>query len=215
MTPQQIEQAARRRLNALTSKFWSPDEIISDHLYFASMEMALRTRSIQKTYTTVSVANQNEYTKPSTTIETRAVYYDGRKLEVIDERQFDSLKTTFDTPPTGIPQNYFLWGDTYTLFPTPAEDGKAILIRSIDEPSVPTATSLIELPSWMHWKLVDGVAFYMISKEAGDPRINDFRAIWEANLDWAEHEVVRRKRADKFTRVKREEDLLQNPTGIL
>ena len=58
MTPLEIEEYARHRLNADSSSFWSSAEIIENYLYNCASELAVETLCLENRYTTDSVADQ-------------------------------------------------------------------------------------------------------------------------------------------------------------
>lgn len=211
MTPTQIETAARRMLNAVGSSFWSSEEIIEDYLYMAALELAQETFCIDNRYTTVSVADQEEYASPSRMIAVKYVSYDGQKLRPLSKLQRDSIDLNTTTTVTGVPLYYEWWDSSLILFPTPAEADKTILIRSFDQPSQPTATSTLEIPSAFHVYLVLGVAYYMSLKELGHPHVQRFEYQWNhpGNPNNAINKVrraIRMRNKDQFATVIREED---------
>ena len=150
MTPQAIETAARRLLNAENSKFWSQDEVIGDLLYTAAMEMATKTLCIENRYTTPSVASQAEYAKPDRAFTIKRVEYNGQKLKPIDLRRMDAVDDNLDTTVTGEPAYYADFDETFILFPAPDTSSITIKVWTYDEPSVPTATSTLEIPTRYH-----------------------------------------------------------------
>lgn len=215
MTPSQVESAARRRLNAVSSDFWSSAEIIEDCLYFACLDIATRAKCIESTATDTSVASTSSYSKPSTAMAIKQITYDSLKLEVMSERQYFSLNLNGTTASTGTPQWYYLWGDNYILYPTPDTSALTISIRYVAEPAALTAASTLEIPSQFHHRLVNGVCYYMLLKDVDDPRIPVFEARWMRDVQDCVDEWRRAKHADKFPRVQLEENLVTTDTGIV
>lgn len=215
MTPVQISEAARRLLNAVGSDFWADTEIISDHLYFASLELANETYCIENRYTATSVASQAEYVRPTRAIAIKRITYNGEKLKPFTEREQDSLDLNTASAITGTPQYYWEFDDVLNLFPTPDTAGLTIKISSYDEPSIPTSTSTLEIPTRYHGKLVFGVAYYMSLKEVGHPSTGRLESQWA----FARQDVLRwerqRKNRDMPARVKLEEDFPSTVLGAI
>lgn len=218
MTATQIETAARRRLNAESSTFWSQAEIIEDCLYFAMHDMAQRVRCIEATHSTTSTANTSALTKPAGVIEIKQITYEGRKLELIPEKYYFSLQlNATGIAPVGTPTHYYVWDGTYNLYPTPSVSAVAIVLRTIDEPaalSSPYSTAL-DIPTWMHPRLVNGTALYMLLKETDDPRTNLYVNRWEQDLQIAAGEWKRMKNSDKLPRVRLEEEAPTSSIGVV
>ena len=215
MTPTQIETAARRKLNAVGSSFWSSDEIIQDYLYSVLLELAMETECIETIYETSSVASQAEYTKATRSIKIKRITYDGDKLMKVDQRMIDSMDWNNDVTTVGLPTHYWVFDQVINLWRTPEDSGKTIKIWSIDEPSRPTNASTLDCPSRYHMMLVDGVCYHMASKEVGDPRGEYYRQIWEMHKDKVRKLEKDRKRKDTFTRIKPEHEMDVNNQGII
>ncbi len=216
MTPSTIETAARRRLNAVSSSFWSQAEIIEDCLYFALNDLITRTKCYETTATTTSTASTADYAFPTDAIEIKQVTYDGQKLEVMDQRQYFSLNLAGTSSPVGRPTHYMIWGETVTLFPTPDTSALTIKFWFVSNPGTIAVASTVPVPEQFHPRLVNGVAYYMLLKETDDPRIPVFENRWfNVDLPWCEHEWKMRKYADKFPKVKLEENVLTNDTGVV
>jgi len=214
MTPSQIETAARNLLNANGSSFWSSDEIIGTYLYMAALELASETFCIENRYETSSVANQQEYAKPSRMLAVKRIEFDGEKLKPISLQRLDSIDLNSNTTVTGTPQYYAFFDSSIILYPTPSTADLTITIYSYDEPSVPTSTSTLEVPSRFHGYLVIGTAYYMSLKELGHPHVIRLEGQWI--------NAVRRARAsvkmfnkDNFHVVLREQDQPQTPLGMV
>jgi len=211
MTPIQVETVARRMLNAESSNFWSQAEIM-DYIYMSALEMAQETFCIENRYTTTSVADQQEYATPSRMLGVKRVEYAGAKLKPIDFQRLDSINPNSTTLGTGTPQYYYYFDDSFGLYPVPSTAGDTIKIYTYDEPDVPTSSSVLEIPTQYHGKLVLGVAYYMSLKELGHPHVNRFEFQWNHvnNPNSAINQVkraVKMRNKDNFPIVKREEDL--------
>lgn len=218
MTTAQIESAARRRLNAVSSQFWSSAEVIEDCLYFALVDLCTRVKCYERvSSSTTTVAGTAEYTKPSGCIEIRQMTYDNQKLERMDQREFFAQNLTGTTAIQGRPTHYILWGNTVTLFPTP-DEAKTLKIWFTSEPvTVTSGTDISTIcPPQFHPRLVNGVVYYMVLKETEDPRIPIFENRW-LNRDIPDciDEFRRLKHADKNPRVRLEETSVTQDTGIV
>ena len=211
MTPLQIEERARQRMNAVNSQFWSSAEIIENYLYNCASELAVETMCIENRYTTLSVVDQAEYTRPTRAISIKRVVYDSTeaniKLMPIDYRTLDSINPSITGSVTGTPQYYMNFDDVLEVYPTPDTSGKTILIYSYDMPDQTTDTSVLEIPMRYHNYLITGVAYLMSLKELGHPNTSRLAQEWYNSIEKVKRDVARLKRGDSFTRVKREEDL--------
>jgi hypothetical protein len=219
MTPSTIEQAARRRLNAISSTFWSSAEVIEDCLYFALMDLCTQVKCYETTASDVSVANQQAYSWPTGTIAIRQIAFNNYKLELLPERMWFSLNLNGTTALTGTPTHYFIWGSQYFLFPTPDTGALTISVRCVSEPAAAgafTSASTLPVPTQFHPRLVNGTAYYMLLKEVADPRIPVFEDRWlNRDIPACIDEWQRMKHADKMPRVLIEEELRTNQTGVV
>jgi hypothetical protein len=220
MTPSEIETAARRMLNAAGDKLWSSAEIIENYLYFAAMEMASETFCIQNRYSTTTVADQQEYAVPTRMLAIKRLTYDSQKLKPISLQKLDSIDLNTNTTVTGEPQYYYHFDDAFGLYPAPSTAGKTIKVFSFDEPSVPSSTSTLEIPSRFHPYLVIGVAYYMSLKELGHPHTNKLE--WQWNSSNNRHNAidkvrrsVRMMNKDNFNIVINENDQPSTYLGMI
>ena len=214
MTPLEVITTARRFHNAEGDDFWSDAELY-DYLYFCAQKLAKESQCIENRYTDVSVASQQEYSKPTRSIEIKRVEYDGRKLDHIDFRMLDSITLNTNTTITGTPQYYYWFDNVIGLHPIPDTAALTIKVYSYDYPSVPSATSTLEIPVQYHDALCYGVRALMSTKELGHPNTNFYQQIWDAAVQEVVMKERKRKRADKFRRVLREEDLANTTLGYL
>jgi hypothetical protein len=216
VTPSDIENAARNRLNAVSSDFWASTEVIGECLYFACLDIATRAKCIESTSTDTSVSGTASYTKPSNCIEIKQITYDSQKIEVMPERQFFALNLSGQTATTGTPCWYYLWGDDYVLYPTPSTSALSISVKFVAAPAAITSGSqVLEIPVQFHHRLVNGVAYYMLLKDVDDPRTPIFEARWLKDVEDCVDEWRRSKNADKFGRVQLEETLVTSDSGIV
>ena len=220
MTPSEIETAARRLLNAVGSSFWSSDEIIGNYLYMAASEMASETFCIQNRYTTPSIANQQEYATPTRMLAIKRLEFDSEKLKPISLQQLDSIDLNTNTTVTGTPQYYYHYDDAFGLYPAPQTADLDIKVYSFDEPSVPTSTSTLEIPTRFHNYLIWGTAFYMSLKELGHPHTQRFEWMWNhggnpQNAINKTRRSVRMMNKDNFNVVLKEVDQPSTNLGMI
>lgn len=212
MTPSEIEEAGRRLLNADNDTFWSSEEIIQNYLYRCCVEMSINTKCIYDIYTTTSVTNTSSYSIPTYVYEIKRIDYDNDKMQLVDMRQDDVIRG-LSTGLAGTPQYYYVFGDNFYLTPIP-DQSYTINMYYNGVHTMVTAGATLEIPTRYHHHLIDGVTFHMVSKELGDPRISLYRDKWYAGLAEVERQEKERKRGDKFTRVKTEEELYNTYIGI-
>lgn len=211
MTPAQIEQAARERYNSVGETFWSQSEIMT-LIYEACMEIATETHCIEETYTTSTVADQQEYAKPTNSIGIKRITYAGNKLLKITFREDDALTlNNATTTATGTPQYYAEWGETIYLRPVPSGVG-TLKVFSINEPQAVTSTSTLEVPSVFHLAMIDKVVGEMCAKDENMSAATYYLNRWEQKKVKAKALWRKMKRTDSFTAVQDEETL---PTTIL
>lgn len=213
MTPSQIETYARQRLNSVGSKLWSSEEIIQQYLYVAATELAEESLCIENRYTTTSVVDQAEYSRPTRSIAVYQIVYDGLKLKPISERMYNIVNYDTTTVPTGTPSYYMVFDDSIKLYPTP-NDTKTIEIYSYDMPDEITASSSLEIPKLFHKDLVIGVAYHMSLKELGHPHMPMLKAEWDRRIEKAKRNWERLKYRDTTLRVLNEEELPSSELGV-
>ncbi len=218
MTPAAINTAARRRLNAVSSSFWSDAEVIEDCLYFALMDLCTRVKCYERINSATStVIGTSDYSQPTGTIEIKQVTYDNQKLERMDQREYFAQNLTGTTAIQGRPTHYMLWGNTVSLFPTP-DEVKVLKFWFTSEPeAVSSGTDLAAIcPVQFHPRLTNGVAYYMILKETADPRIPVFENRWlNRDIPDCVDEFRRKKHSDKLPHVRLEETSVTQDTGIV
>ena len=221
MTPQEIETAARRLMNVTGDSFWSSDEIISNYLYFAALEMAQETFCIENRYTTSSVADQKEYAVVSRALAIKRVEFDGQKLRPITLTQLDSIDLNTNTTITGTPQYYYWFDESIGLYPVPSTADLTIKIYTLDRPpALTTASTTTEIPEQFHHHLVIGTAWYMAMKELGHPHLDRFQFQWNnpSNRNNAIMQVkksMKLRNKDQLHVVIREEDQPSTPLGMV
>lgn len=206
MTPLQIETKARRKLNADSDQLWSSAEIIEDILYSVCLEFSREVECCENTYTTTSVASQQEYSLPSRYLKIQRITFNNNKLQPITLREYDALTFNAQTIPTGTPAYYYYFGETVGLYPVPS-DAQTIKIWAIQCHDTITQASTLEIPLQFHDMLVDGVVSQMVLKEIGDPRQGFYSTKWAQHLELAKRQWRAHRRRDGYGRVQLEEQI--------
>lgn len=208
MTPQQIEDAARRKYNSVGSSFYAQAEIW-DLIYQAECEIAAETRMLEGR-TVISggtVAGTQAYAYPTGVLELKRVEVDGQRLDKIDLKDDDDI-TIFNSNTTeqGTPQYYWSWNQSIYLRPIPDTSALQIRLFYYAEPAlVITASQVLEVPAIHHMRIVDKVVGEMIAKDSKSDS-NYYLSKWDeihmpAMIKW----VRKRKTGDGFSVVKDEE----------
>jgi hypothetical protein len=212
MTPQEVEQAARERYNAVNDPNWSSSEIMS-LIYAACLEMAREALPIERTYSTTSVASQQEYSFPTNLMAIKRITYGGNKLLPITMREDDALTlNNQSTTATGTPQYYWIWNRTISLRPIPSSSGETIKIWAISRAQPVTSTSTLEIPTEYHMDLVNYVVSEMYAKDKDLVSAKYYKELWHKAIQDAKRWVRMSKRRDSFAAIQDEESL---PTTIL
>lgn len=196
---------AREEYNAVGETFWSDSELYNI-VWRLCQEIATEAKCIERTYSTVSVANTQEYSYPTNTISIKQVTYNDVPLIKTDFREADKSQLYVNTTATtGTPVYYTEWGGAIQLWPTPNADDDEIKIYSYNNPQAISVTSTLEVPDVHHGRLVDGIIARMYAKD------KDFNSAAYYDAKWAKSKqdiiqwTQRRKRGDRFASVKVEE----------
>ena len=214
MTPTEIETAARNQYNAIGDSFWSQAEILN-LIWQACIELADLTKNIERTYTTSTVASQQEYSYPTSTVAIKRITYGGKKLQPITMREDDAITgLNQSTTDEGTPQYYFIWNDTIYLRPIPSAVG-TLKIFSINKPQQVTTTSTIEVPDQFHMALVDYILSRMASKDRQLDVAKYYLDLWKETKIEAIKWHKRNKRGDSFASVQDEEQMNGSYLGLV
>lgn len=205
MTVQEVLTAARNKYNSIGDSFFSDSELLG-LLYQACVKMNQDSKIIEATYTTSTVASQQEYAYPTNTVEIKRITYDGKKLEPISMIQDDTLTGYSQaTTSTGTPVAYFIWNDTISLRPVPDSVG-TLKIYSYNEPAALTINSALEIPTIFHFDLVDFVVSEMAAKDKQFDHADRYLASFTRACAKALQYSRKKKRADGFASVQDEQD---------
>ncbi len=214
MSPSDILLGARRKYNAVSDSFFSDDELLG-HIYEACLEMAQECLVIERTYSTTSVASQQEYDYPGDTIAIKRMTYNGVKLDPIDMRDDDAITgLNQSTTSTGTPQFYYIWNDVIALRPIPSADGDTIKVWTYNEPAEVTTTSVLEIPTLFHKDIEKFVLKEMAYKDKQFEHGDRFDTKWETAKRKAKAWAKKKKRGDGFASVKSEEQMISGPLGL-
>ena len=214
MTPTEIETAARNKYNAIGDSFFSQEEVL-DLMLQACNELARDCFMIQATYTTSTVASQQEYSYPTNTIAIKRITYDGKKLKQITFREDDSITgLNQSTTATGTPQYYFVWNETISLRPIPSSVA-TLKIYSFNEHSAITTSSTLEIPSQFHMDIVDFIVSEMAAKDSNFTAAKYYSDRWEKKKLDAKRWVRKQFRGDSFSVVQDEDQMIEGYLGIV
>ncbi|MES3012632.1 MAG: hypothetical protein V4750_02745 [Pseudomonadota bacterium] len=163
MTPGEIVAYARQRYNATAdTRFFTESELYT-LIWDAQMQLARETDCIRSTYTTTTVASQQEYSYPTSTLKIKRITYNSQR---VDPRSLQEVldMTSSVASPTGAPTFYALWNETIYLGPTPAE-AQTLKIFSVNEPTEVSSTSVLDVPSRYHLDIGDYLLAQMATKD--------------------------------------------------
>jgi selenocysteine-specific translation elongation factor len=215
MTPSEIELAAREQYNAIGDTNWSQLEIFR-LIYAACLQLAREALAIERTYTTSTVASQQEYSYPTNTISISRITYEGTKLAPISFQEDDVLTlNNASSSVTGTPQYYAIWNETIYLRPIPSGVG-TLKIFSYNEPqAITSATATMEVPSQFHMGIVDFVLARMFGKDQNEKFASYHMTLWNEELKSAKRWAQKKKRGDNYAVVKDEDSLSKTVMGLI
>lgn len=216
MTPQQVEEAARRRYNGENDTFFSQDEVFKV-IYEAELELSTAGLVIEAVdSSTTTVIGTRAYSFPSNFIALKRVEYNGLKLKITDFRDDDRLTVQNSvTTQQGTPFYYQIFSKTIYLRPIP-DAAQTLTIYGYKEPTLlTTASSTLSTPSEFHMDLVDFVTMVLCAKDKDYEGVALYQQRWEAAKKRARQWQARRKRADGFNSVKNEESYTTTYLGIV
>jgi hypothetical protein len=210
LTPQQIENAARRKYNSVGSSFYAQEEIW-DLIYQAECEIAAEAR-ILEFKATVSAEAIIPFTDLDNLHEITKVFMGAQRLHKIDMQQAEAMgfNVTDNTETTGTPQYYMdrTSAAGRALFLYPSSDTEVELdIFGVREPALVTsAAQVLETPSMFHHCIVDYVVAEMAAKDKQwDTSQKYFDKWYQKHLPSIIKWDRRRKSSDRFNIVKDEE----------
>jgi len=213
MTVQQILDASRNNLNAISDTLWSDSELLIT-LYRVMVKAAEKSQCINTSESQNTIAGTATYTAPASFSEIWRITYEGTKLQPIDRTKLDSMNPNGVTS-SGNPAYYLLEGTTITLYPTPSAVGALKVFFYGIPTAVPTTGTTLEIPARYHPHLVTLLTAEMCPKDIGHP----MTLLWEgkAKADLADMQAHERKirRSDRLAVVKLEEACVSGEFGIV
>lgn len=216
MTPQQVEEAARRRYNGESDTFFSQDEVFKV-IYEAELELATAGLVIEaKDTSTSTVAGTRAYAFPSNFIALKRVEYNGIKLELSDFRDDDRLTVqNSTTTQQGTPSYYQIFAKQIYLRPIP-DAVQTLTVYGYKEPTMlTTASTTLSTPTEFHMDLVDFVTMILCAKDKDYEGVALYQQRWSDAKKRARQWMRRRMRADGFNSVKNEESYTTTFLGIV
>lgn len=208
MTPTELTTYALQQYNAVNDDFFSQPELFS-HIQAAQNILARECNAIENTYTTPTVASQQEYSWPTNAIAIKRITWNGQKLTKISFREDDYL-TGFNqaTASTGTPVTYAVFDRTIYLRPVP-NAVQSLKIFTFDAPSAVSASAELDVPTEFHLGIANYLLWRMALKDQNFQAAKTYQELWDEErarcLAWSRKRQV----ADGFNTVRDEDqDLL-------
>lgn len=216
MTPTEIITAAKQSGNNESTTFVSDTELYT-YLSMGLREASTKAKIVEVTDTSLtSVANQADYTFPSTLFEPKRVTYDGLKLRPSTLKELDKLQSAIQNQPTtGTPRFYNFFAQTLTLVPTPDTSSLQIKIWAHKTHPDVTAVSTLSAPADFHQYFVDYVSYRIFIKEGDIDRANMYLTLWNSHVESMKRSMLERKRRDNFNIVQSEDQSISNVLGLV
>lgn len=218
MTPQQIEDAARRKYNSTGASFYAQAEIW-DLIYQAELEIARETKMLEgRDISNTTTAGTQTLSYPTGVLELKRVEVNGIKLKRIDFREDDRL-TLLNSSSTerGTPLYYFDWSKVIYFRPIPDTTAQVIKLYYYKEPIIVTSASqTLEIPNLFHMCIADYVTAEMALKDGNKPIADIYFDKWynkhmPSMMKWTR----KRRTGDSFGVVRDEDDLVGTVLGPL
>lgn len=216
MTPAQVEEAIRRRYNAVNDSFFAQDEIFKI-IYEAETILAIEDKVIEDLDASITtVAGTRAYDFPSNTLEIKRIEYNGQKLEKVDLRDDDQITLWNRTTTTqGTPKYYLTFGEKIYLRDIP----DAAQVLSIYRYKLPTllttASTTLTVPTYCHTALINYGAMIVALKDQNAAMADRYGAAWESDRKRIQKIAKMRKRGDTFASVKDEESIGTTLIGVV
>lgn len=200
MTPQELITACRRQYNSVGDSFFSDSELL-DIIYDAETRLSEEAITIENSYTTSTVVNQQDYAYPTNAISIMRISYNGAKLQKITMQEDDEL-TIYNSATTvsGTPRYYFIWSNQIYLRPIPSAIG-TLKIFTYNKPALATLITTFDTPSEYHTRLIDYVLSRMALKDENFNASDRYSSRWDRNILDIKRLQMKRKRSDEFGHV--------------
>lgn len=207
MTPVDVAEFARQQYNAVNDSFFADEELYR-HIWHAQNILAREAKVIENTYTTTTVASQQEYTFPTNAIAIKRITWNGMRLTPITFREDDWL-TGFNaaTTSTGTPSSYAIFDRVIYLRPLPSA-AYTLKLFTFDEPGEVSSTSTLDVPTDLHLELTSFLLWKMSLKDQNFDAAQYYEQQWKEAVLRARAWARKRQTADSFRVVRDEEALL-------
>jgi len=203
MTPQQLANYARQQYNSTGDEFFSDAELLT-HVFDAEMRLALEAKCIRRVFTTPSVANQQEYTTPTTFLGLFRATFDGKKMDVVTVDDVLNLTEGTLSGSLGSPTVCATWADTLYVGPIPSEV-KTIKLWGFTAPSAPTVTSALSVPDRHQFKIVNYLLARKAAKDNNNQLLMFYDSKWEKDVEKAVSEERILQRTGGLATVRNED----------
>ncbi len=208
MTPLELIDYARQQYNASNDDFFADTELYK-HTWHAQSILAKEAMAIENTYTTPTVASQQEYAFPTNALAIKRIIYNGKKLEQISFREDDVMTgNNAATTSTGTPTAYMLFDRIIYLRPIP-DAVYTLKLFTFDEPQTVSASSSFDVPTDFHLDLVNYVLWRMATKDQNFQSAEYYKGQWDEAVARCKRWSKRKLVADGFKTVKDENALSQ------
>ena len=195
---------ARQQYNAVGDPLF-PDALVRNWIYDAEMELAREAKCCRATYSTTSVASQQEYAFPTLGISIKRVTYDGVRVM---PKSLDEVQNLTATPAaaTGTPYIYAIWDETVIFGPIPVSSGLTIKVYAFVQPSEKTSNSAtLDTPSRYHLDLAEYVLYRMCVTDKNYQGAVMHKENWDKKVRDAKKYERRMMTGDGFSFVRDEE----------
>jgi hypothetical protein len=217
MTPNQVLETIRDQVYETSANFWSDAEIYR-YMWTAECELASLIECTEATCTAIpTVANQQEYTKPTNLIDIKRVTYGNKPLKKVTKREKDfyDFNLVDGTDFSGEPDSFYEWAALIGLYPIPTEV-KSLTIYGIVQPTVITSASVaFTVPQEYTHYFIDFCLHRMYAKDQDETRSDRHFKIWENNLVKAKDKWMRKRVSGKVFVVKTEDQYPTTELGLI
>jgi hypothetical protein len=207
MTPTELSEFCRQRYNSVGDSFFDDSEVLR-YIWDAEMQLARETGCVKNVYTTSTVAAQQEYSFPTSTIAIKRLTVNGYKAEPRTLEEVLDL-TSSAAAPSGLSYIYAIWNETLYLGPIP-DSAYTLKIFSINEPSEVTTTSVLSVPTRYQLDLADYVNQQMALKDKNYQGASVYGEKWQERVRKAKADERKLLRGQEFTFVKDADHYLQS-----
>ena len=178
MTLAQALDYVRRRHNAQSDQNWVDAEIYS--LMTGRCNEILSVigliESVDTSITTVS--GTQGYAFPTNVVFVKKILYDGYPVKITSLRESESLKEG-NVVASGRPEYAYEWNKTLYFIPKPDAAATVTLYAEKEHPFIDnTAQTTIDIPSVLHYRMLDGVISDMFAKDLNQGMCRHYEELW-------------------------------------